>query len=174
MATVTTSLSKEYLEMYKGYDQRAVGLGVINPNAYASPSYQKKKIKNMLIGGISKIRYAGMEHDTQPLVMTIAYEPAYATLIGFNLHYVPTPIRLAIMKFVLDSNAARIRANQPIIIDYRAMKRAVPQSRYIVRRYKAVGIHLEETIPLTEWPAVAKEASKWEGHFKLIQEGKVK
>lgn len=174
MATITTSMSNEYLEMYKGYNHQAVGLGVLDPNLYASPAYQKKKIKNMLIGGISKIRYAGMENDTQPLVMTIGYEPAYATIIGFNLHYVPTRLRLAIMKFVLDSNVARIKANQPIIIDYRSLKRAVPQAQYIVRRYKAIAIHLEETIPLTEWPKVAKERSKWEGHFKLIQEGRVK
>ena len=174
MATVTTSMSKEYLEMYKGYTHQAVRLGTADPSIYATSAYNKKKIKNMLIGGISKIRYAGMEHDSQPLVLTIGYEPAYATIIGFNLHYVPTPLREAIMKFVLDSNVARIKANQPIMVDYRALKRAVPQSQYIVRRYKAIGIHLEETIPLTEWPRVAKERSKWEGHFKLIQEVIVK
>lgn len=174
MATVTTSLSREYLEMYKGYNHQEVGLGVIHPNIYATPAYRKRKIKNMLIGGISKIRYAGMEHDTQPLVLTIGYESAYATILGFNLHYVPPTIRQNIMKYVLDTNMARIRQNLPIVIDYRSLKRAVPQSQYIVRRYKAVGIHLEETIPLTEWPEVAKERSKWENHYRLIQEGRVK
>lgn len=61
MATVTTSMSKEYLEMYKGYTHQAVGLGTADPSIYATSAYNKKKIKNMLIGGISKIRYAGME-----------------------------------------------------------------------------------------------------------------
>lgn len=173
MATVTTSISKEYIEMYKGYNTQDVGLGVADPSIYATNAYRKKKIKNMLIGGISKIRYSGMEHDSQPLVLTIGYEPAYATIIGFNLHYVPTVVREAIMKFVLDSNAARIRSNLPIIVDYHSLKRAVPHSRFIVRRYKSIGVHLEETIPLTEWGKVAKERSKWENHWKLIQEGVV-
>lgn len=174
MATITTSLSNEYIEMYKGYGTQAVGLGTADPNIYATDAYRKKKIKNLLIGGISKIRYSGIEHDPQPLVMTIGYEPAYATIIGFNLHYVPTVLREAIMKFVLDSNVARIKSNQPIMIDYRSLTLAIPQAKYIVRRYKAIGVHLEETIPLTEWPTVAKERSKWEGHYRLIQEGRIK
>ncbi len=60
MPIVSSSISQDYLDMYNGYDQQQVGLGVIEPNIYASKPYQKKKIKSVLIGGISRIIYAGM------------------------------------------------------------------------------------------------------------------
>lgn len=168
MATVTASMSNEYLEMYKGYTTQAVGLGVADPNIYASDAYRRKKIKNMLIGGISKIRYAGSEHDLSPTVLTIGYEPAYATVLGYNLRYVPVKTRKAIMEYVLDTNKVRIKSNQPIIVDYEGLKRKIPETRFILRRYKTIGVNLIETVPLTEWAEIAKERSNWESHYRVL------
>lgn len=168
MALITQTVGDDYANMYNGYDSQAVGLGLIQPNIYATPSYQKKKISNLVIGGISRIVYAGMEHDPQPLVLSLFYEARYATILGLNLHYVPQKVRQAILKFVLDSNAARIRSNQPIMIDWHSLKRAVPYVQYITRRYKQVGIHVRETIPLVEWPEAIKDKSGWETHYRTL------
>mgnify|MGYP006136807815 CR=1 FL=1 len=165
MPLITRSVGKDYLDMYQNYNQQQVGLGMIDPNIYATPSYQKKKIQNLVLGGISRIVYAGMEHDKEPLILTMVYESPYNTVLAYNLHYVPMAIRKNILKYVLDTNAARIKSNQPIIVDYHALKRAVPQSQYIVRRYKIVGINVRETIQLNEWPEILKEKSKWESHY---------
>lgn len=174
MPTISSSISKDYLDMYSGYNHQSVGLGMIEPNAYASKAYQKTKIKSMLIGGISRIIYAGMEHDREPLVLAMKYIPQYNVVLGYNLHYCPQKLRQAILKYVLDSNVARIKSNQPIIVDYNALKRAIPDSQYIVRMYKVVGINVLETIPLMEWPEVVKDKTKWSNHYQMIKEGRVK
>lgn len=166
MATISTAISREYLQAYDGYDQQAVGMGLINPNVYATPSYQKKKIKNLAIGLLSEISYGGAVHDPSPLVLPIFYESPYGTILGLNLRYVPENYRRAIMKFVLDSNAARIRSNQALIIDWHAMKRAIPVVQYITRRYKAIGISVKETYPLNEIPNVITQQSPWSSHYR--------
>lgn len=172
MPLITQSISKDTLELYSGYDQQAVGLGILNPNIYATPEYARKKVDNLVLGAISEIQYTGMEHDRSPLVLVMGYEQAYNTVIGYNLHYCPPKMRSAILKFVLDSNVARIKANQPIIVDYNALKRAIPDSQYIVRRYKIVGIRVLETFHLDRWPEAVKDRSRWESHYRMIKEGK--
>lgn len=165
MAIIST-VGKDVAELYSGYDAQQVGMGLINPNIYATPDYQGKKVQNLVLGGISRIVYAGMEHDNSPLILTMAFESPYQTILAFNLRYVPSQIRRAILKFVLEANRNRIKSNQPILVDYHALKRAVPQSTAIVRRYKNVGIHVRETLPLVEWPKVIEEQSPFQGHYK--------
>lgn len=174
MPLITQSISKDTLELYSGYDQQAVGLGIINPNIYATPEYARKKVGNLVLGGISEIVYSGFEHDREPMFLCAGYIQQYNAVVGYNLHYCPPKMRSAILKFVLDSNAARIRSNQPIMIDYHALKRAIPDSQYIYRMLKIVGIRVIETIPLVEWPEVVKDRSKWEGHYRMIKEGKAR
>lgn len=174
MPLITQSVSRDYLDAYDGYDQQAVGLGLLDPNIYASPAYQKKKINNLAIGLISSISYGGAEHDPSPDVLVIGYEVAYNTVIGFSLRYATPKIRTAIMKFVLDSNAARIKGNQPIMIDYHSLKRAVPDCQYIVRRYKVVGISIKETYPLLEWPKLAKKTTPFDGFYMQFKNGRLK
>lgn len=165
MPLITQSISKDYLAAYSGYDQQQVGLGLLNPNIYATPAYKKKKIQNMALGLISDIRYAGFEHDPNPKVLTIAYIPQYNMVIGYNLRYGTPKLRQAMMKFVLETNAARIKSNQPIMIDYHAMRRAIPDSQYLVRNYKVVGIAVNNTFNLNEWVNIAKEKSKFDGYY---------
>lgn len=167
MATISTAISKDYLDAYDGYDHQQVGLGLQTGN-YASPAYAKKKIKNLAIGLLSEISYAGFEHDNSPKIIPIAYESPYQTILGYNTNYVPLQIRQAIVKFILDSNAARIRSNQSMIVDYHALKRAVPISQYIIRRYKTVGINVIETFPLAELPNAIKGQSRWENHYRVL------
>jgi len=124
MPIITQNIGKDYLDMYSGYNSQRVGMGLINPNIYSTPEYQKKKIQNIVIGGISDIVYSGMEHDTMPTILTIVHENSYNTILAYNLNYIPQQLRQAILKFVLDSNAARIKSNQPLIVDYHAIKKS--------------------------------------------------
>jgi len=167
MATINSGGGPDYLKAYHGADLQDIGLGLINPNIYHSKDYQQKKIRTLGIGLLSSVVYAGFEHDTQPMILPIMQEPRYATILAYNLHYVPLDYRKAIMKMVLESNRARIKSNLPIIVDYVAIKNAIPVSQYIVRRYKQVGIGVIETYPLSEIPKVITEQSRWENHYKI-------
>lgn len=171
MATITSAISKEYLDAYSGYNEQEVSLGLMT-GLYKSPKYQKKKIKRLAIGLLSEITYAGSEHDTNPLVLPIVYESEYNTILGYNLHYVPEKIRRALMQAVLKTNAARIKSNQPIAIDYHLIKRLVPDSQYIVRRYKTIGINPIETYALNEIPEAIKGQNRWQNWYRGIKEGK--
>lgn len=167
MATVV-NLNSEWAKVYDGFDNQLVGLGAIEPTIYHSKAYQKKKQRgqNVLIGGINRLMYAGYEHDRQPLVLALGYEPQYNTLIGYNLHYCPYTVRKAIVDMVLRTNIARIKGKKPILIDYQAIKAAIPDSQRIVRRYKVIGVRVEETVPLVEWRQVIREKSGWENWYK--------
>lgn len=170
MAAVSRNIQKDAQELYTGLDDpkamQDVGLGLVNPNIYATPEYQDKKIKTLIIGGLVDIVYAGFDVDPTPLIVTFGFETAYNTVLGMNLHYVPQQIRQAILKYIYDSNAARIRANQPLMINWQGLRRVVPEVQYITRRYKQVGIGVVETYPLVEWPEVVKQPSRFENHFR--------
>lgn len=167
MPLISQAISRDMLDMYSGYDVQQVGLGMQNPNIYATPAYQKKKIQNMLIGGISDINYAGYEVDRQPMVLVLHYEPAYNTVIGINLRYAPATVRRKILKYVLDANMARIKSNVPMMIDWKSLKRVVPEVMGMTRRYKIVGIRVEQTYQLNEWPEVLKVKSPHENVYRL-------
>ncbi len=167
MATITTAISSDYLQAYDGYNQQKVGIGLQTGN-YASPEYAKKKIQNLAIGLLSECVYSGFEVDPTPLMLPIAYEGAYNTILALNLHYVPESYRRAIMKFILDSNAARIRANQSMIVDWHALKRAIPIVQYITRRYKTIGIRVKETFALNDVPKAINQSSPYSNHYRTL------
>jgi hypothetical protein len=166
MATITTSIGKEYLDSYEGYDSKQVGIGLSNPNIYKTPGYDKKKIQSLAIGLLSEAVYSGFDHDPTPLVLPIKYESQYNTILALNLHYVPQKYRQAIMKFVLESNASRIRNNQSILVDYNSLKRAIPVAQFIIRRYKQTGLRVVETYQLNEIPNAIKGSSRFDNHYK--------
>ncbi len=107
-------------------------------------------------------------------MLAMAYNPSYNVILGYNLHYCPPVMRKAILKYVLESNAARIKSNLPMLVDYHAIKRAIPDSQYIVRMYKIVGINVLETLQLNEWPSAIQDKTKWQGHYKMLKEGRLK
>lgn len=167
MAVISQAITKDLLDMYDGYDMTKVGLGMQDPNIYATRNYQKKKIQSMVLGGISDISYSGYEHDRTPLVLVMAFEPQYNTVIGLNLRYIPSLIRKKVLKYVLQANAARIKGNTPIIINYESLKKLVPQVQGIVRRYKIIGIRVEKTYQLNEWPDTLAIKSPFENFYKM-------
>jgi hypothetical protein len=176
MALIISGANKELAELYSGYDSAKVGAGLLQPDVYKTPAYNKKKVKTILLGTLAEISYGGAEHDQSPLILPFLVETQYNTLLAFNLHYVPYTVRRNILKVILDMNYARIKSNLPIIVDYHSVVKVVPQAQYIVRRYKQVLVSLGSnggSIPLSEWDKVIKGTSKWQGHWKMIKEGKV-
>lgn len=169
MATIRTGLGKEYLDAYDGYDSQQVGIGLMQPDVYKTPGYSKKKIQSLAIGLLSSIVYSGYEHDQNPLILPILHESQYNTILAINLRYIPLLHRKAVMKFILESNAARIKSNQSIMIDYHSLKKSVPSIQYAVRRYKQVGIRVNETYQLNEIPQAINKRSRWENHYKLYE-----
>ena len=147
-------------EIYDGFDQHTVGIGT-GGEKYSSKKYKNKKQQTLLIGALSRIIYSGFEHDPRPLILSMAYEPAYNTIIGLNLNYAPVRTRNTIIKWVIKSNMLRIKKNKPIIVDYPALKKAVPKIGMYVRRYKASGIRVTENVPLKEWTQAVKSRGQF-------------
>lgn len=170
---VQVSKFQDYIDLYDGYDSKTVGIGGIDPNIYYSKRYAKKKQQKILIGALQRIVYSGYEHDVEPLIIPMAYESAYNTMLCYNLHYIPIKFRKAMIKLILQQNQARIKKNQPLFIDYYYLKRVFPVSTLIVRRYKVVGIRVVDRYRLNEWDSVLNEPSKWSMHYKTKASAKL-
>lgn len=151
--------------MYENYDTVEVGIGLSMPNIYASKSYAEKKTGKILIGSLNKFTYAGYEFDRTPLVLVIEYLPRYNAVLGYNIHYFPEHYRRTLLKFVIEQNKNRIKRGLPMIVDYYAIKRAIPKSTHIVRMYKTIGIRVTSNIPLMSWPQAIQDKSRWENHY---------
>ena len=167
MTIVTQTVGKELADLYSGFTLQDVGIGTTG--TYSTPQYNKKKTDKLLIGGLSEILYQGFEHDVRPLALTMTHESAYNTVLAYNLHYLPLNVRQEIIKVVLQSNIARIQSNQPLIIDYYDLKRRVPESQYIVRRYKITGTRVLAAIPLSDWDKAIRRKSGWENHWRVLK-----
>lgn len=165
MATIS-GFKKDWLDLYDGFDFKEVGIGLTKPGIYATSQYAKKKTGIVIMGGITDIIYSGFEHDHNPLIMAMGYEPTYNTLMALNLRYVPEAHRRAIIKWILESNRTRIKGNNPLLIDYKKLERAIPSVRGIVRRYKLVGIRVVGVPAIKDWPTVIKVASPWQNMYK--------
>ncbi|MDA3807319.1 MAG: hypothetical protein PF440_05315 [Thiomicrorhabdus sp.] len=166
MPVITNSISNDLISSYDGFDSAKVGIGLSNPDIYKTKGYAKKKIQTLMLGSLSSVVYSGMEHDSSPLILSFAVESSYNTILAYNLHYIPKRYRIALLKYVLESNVARIKSNLPIIVDYHSIKKFLPASQAIVRRYKQTGLRVVETYPLTEWGDIIKESSRWENLYK--------
>lgn len=163
--TVLSSVPSDYAQMYDGYDSQLVGLGVDTAN-YASPQYAKLKTDKLLIGGLSEVIYAGMEHDRMPRIIPMAFETQYNTILAYNINYIPIDIRKRMIKQILQSNVARIQSNQPMFVDYYDLKAVVPETRAIVRRYKILGLRVLDAIPLRDWDRAIAVRTGWENHYR--------
>jgi hypothetical protein len=96
---------------------------------------------------------------------------------ALNLHYVPYRVRVNILKLILKMNASRIKSNLPIMIDLQTILKMIPEAQYIIRNYKQVLIALPSdmgSVPLVGWEEAIKQPSRYENHWRLIKEGKLK
>ena len=157
---------KEYFDLYRGFDTVNVGPGT-DPDMYASDAYAKSKTKELYLGSLAEAYYAGFEHDASPLMLTLRHVTRYNVILGINVNYLPVRLRLAVLKYVLESNKNRIRDGLPIMVDWNALKRAVPAVAGATRMYKLPLLRVTELYPLVEWEEAAKTSgSRWSNHYK--------
>ena len=174
---ITSKDLKDLYANYTGFDAVKVGAGLANPDIYATKAYSKTKVKDLLLGVLAKVNYIAHQYDPQPLILPIKHESAYNTILAMNLHYVGLRQRTNILKVLLDANNARIKSNLPIMVDIETITRMIPESKYIIRRYKQILIGMGQdggSIPLTEWENVIQEKSKWESHWRDVKTGRIK
>lgn len=172
MATISKAMD-DYSKLYTGYQENraTLGAGMLHPRIYSTPAYARTKIDHLVIGGISDCIYGSFITDPQPLILALGLEPQYNTIIGLNLRYVPAEVRQGIIKFVLDTNQARIISNQPLVVDWRLLAKAFPQYvPYITRRYKQQLLRVNNqtgkgVVPLLEWPELVNINSPFETQF---------
>lgn len=157
---------QEYFELYRGFTSLNVGAGT-DPDMYASPAYAAGKVQELYLGSLARASYAGYEHDAAPLILAIRHISIYNTVLGLNIRYLPIRDRIAVLRYVLESNRNRIRDNLPIMIDWHAMKRAIPKIAGATRMYKLPLLRVRETYPLLEWEDASKQAgTEWSNHYK--------
>lgn len=167
MAVVSNSI-KDFAAIYQGFPTKDVGLGTIEPNIYATKSYQKKKIDKILIGGLQSIKYAAFEHDPEPLILALKYEPQYNTIIAWNLHYLPVDMRKAVLEIFLRSNEMRIRQRQPLLVDdalIDQLNSRVKGLKNCIRRYKVAGIKVLNQYTLLEWETAVEVKGRWSNWY---------
>lgn len=167
MAGITNNLH-DWRDMYTGWDIQRTGLGLIDPNIYASEAYRQQKQQILLLGCISDIIYNGFDHDATPQILSIAYESQYATVLAYNLHYLAPQLRQQLVKYVVNANIGRMHQNLPMIIPYQMIKAAMPYTENVVRRYKAVGIKVIGNVPVSDWPKAIKGTNKWQNVYKGV------
>lgn len=170
MTVADQGTSGDWADLYDGFDSMFVGPGTLQPNIYATDQYARKKRDTLLIGGLADTLYAGFFVDQNPLCLSMFHEAQYNTVLSFNLHYVPQTIRLAMINVVFETNQQRIRNNQPLIIDYHLMKRRVPESQFIVRRYKLPLLRVLGNIPLSDWTTAVSRVSGKENVYRTQQQ----
>lgn len=165
MATIKVPTKDEAMELYQGFDSLTVGPGT-DPDMYASDSYAKSKTKQLYIGSLADLVYGGFEHDMSPTALVLKHVSIYNVVLAVNLHYLNNRLRLAVIKYVLESNKNRIRDNLPILVDWNALKRAVPAVAGATRMYKLPLINVRQVYVLNEWEEQAKKSSRWDNHYK--------
>lgn len=172
MANILQPIESELAEIYSGWDQnkKNIGLGLISPSIYAYDEYRQTKIESIMLGSLSKVMYAGFEHDMMPTVLVCDHVPRYNVIRGFNIRYVPEQIRRAMMKYVIEDNVNRIERNLPMVFDINGIMRAIPEASAILRMYKQQGLRLQPNgvVPLIDWPTVAAEPSPWSNHYRNL------
>lgn len=169
MANILNTLDRKTAELYNVDDVQAfinVGLGTADPNIYHSKEYQRRQINHLLPGIVSRITYAGAFVDRMPLIIPIWHYNQYNAVLAYNIRYCTPTIRKAIFKYLYESNKSRIQNNQPMIVDYYSLKRAVKETEGIVRMYKQIGIGVIESFPISDTPTIINEPSPYQTIYR--------
>lgn len=167
MAKVLTHPSDFKKYVYGETDTMKVGVGTDEKN-YSNKAYAKKKTTDIMMGTINRLSYLGYELDKEPLVLVSWYNPAYNVIEGVNINYLPVAIRRNLVKYVKKTNALRIKAGKPLLIDYHDLKKAIPEIQGAWRRYKVIATKGEQIVRLDEWESVLTESTKYKNHYKFI------
>jgi len=160
--TAVSNHQKDWESFYDKVGQtKNVGIGTLDHQLYSTKAYQRKKKKKLLIGGISRIVYAGFENDPTPTILTLAFESQYNTILALNVRYMPKNVRYAILQFILKVNKVRIRDKKSLVMDYKTIVAAFPLVKNVIRRYKIALIGVRENVPMIGWKSVIDEQSQF-------------
>ena len=133
---------------------------------------RKIQNKNVVLGGLHRIKYKFYEHDRTPLVLFFsdfakvkrAVESPSKLVPGINLHYLSRAENYNVVKTIKFFNTPRMLRGLPPaliwpMIDKMGFLQYVPY-----RVYRLDGILSYEYIPVADWESTARrETSRWQG-----------
>lgn len=85
---------------------------------------KKLTLKDFEPGSLLMYRYNAKDksetYDVTPLVMVLKYSRRY--VLGVNFHWAPTPLRIILVKKILQMNTKNIKAGKKLEFDYKQLK----------------------------------------------------
>lgn len=85
---------------------------------------KKLTLKDFEPGKLLMYRYNARDRentfDATPLVMVLKYSRRY--VLGVNFHWAPTPLRIILVKKILQMNTKNIKAGKKLEFDYKTLK----------------------------------------------------
>jgi hypothetical protein len=120
--------------------------------------------KNIVLGGMHRIRYRDFIHDKEPLVIFLNdFKTDIHAVPGINLHYLVKSEAFATVRTLLRFNSPRIGRGFPPAIIWEMLDK-LPLRYMPYRLYKLAAIRPLEYIPVDEWEDLARtEQNKWQG-----------
>lgn len=106
-------------------------------------------------------KYKENVYDKTPLIFTLRKSRGY--LLGLNLHWTPIPLRMVLVKYILQVNKQNIRNNAPLNISYAMLKPLIAKLNlgpvirlYIFSRISRRGLK----VPPEQWLSASKLKSE--------------
>ena len=122
--------------------------------------------KNIVLGGMYRIRYRFYENDPWPLALFLSMpREDIGCAPAINLHYLNKLHAQTLIKALKFRNAPIIKRGRAPRVFYEMIKDIqIPYKAY--RLYKYEGIKPMEYIPVVDWAETVKEEkSRWQGRF---------
>jgi len=120
--------------------------------------------KNVVLGGMHRIRYKEFKHDREPLAIFLNdFKPKIDAVPAINLHYLVKQEAIAAIKIIKRFNAPRLGRGFPPALIWEMVDK-FPFKYIPYRLYKLEAIRPLEYIPVADWEEIAQtEISKWQG-----------
>ena len=126
---------------------------------------QQFKPQDFTVGSMLFYRYDAKDkenvYDKSPLVIVLRKSRGY--MLGLNVHWTPIPLRIILLKYILQMNKNNIRSNAPLHISYSVLKPLINQLNlgpvirlYIFGRISRRGL----VVPPSMWLSAAKLKSE--------------
>jgi hypothetical protein len=120
--------------------------------------------KNIVLGGMHRIRYKDYIHDKEPLALFLNdFKTEIDAIPAINLHYLVKTEAFATIKALMKFNSPRMGRGFPPAIIWDMLDK-LPLRYMPYRLYKLEAIRPIEYIPVDDWEEVAKtESNRWQG-----------
>lgn len=120
--------------------------------------------RNIVLGGMHRIRYKFHKHDPEPLVIFLNEVKTNIDVVpGVNLHYLIKREANLVVKLIKFFNSPRLARGQAPALIWEMVNK-FPLRYLPYRLYKIPGIRPIEYIPVLSWELTAlTETSRWQG-----------